>query len=364
ERFCYVYDVSKAGNFEGRNILNLPKTIEQCATLKRWDIEPLREELAESRRKLLAIRDRRVRPGKDDKILVSWNSLMIDSLARAASVLNEPRYQEAAARAARFLLDQLRRPDGRMLHCWRAGRARFDAYLDDYAFLINALVSLYQTDFDEAWIESAVQLADTMLRHFADPAGGFYFTADDHEPLIVRTKEVLESSVPSGNAMAATSLWRLGRLCGNTNFLAAADAVVQSSADLMLRAPTAMGQMLIAADMQVGPMREIVVLGDPRQGDTAQVLADLRRRYQPNHLVACRTPDRADDGGAMESAFRGKTMLAAEPTVYICENFACQAPVSGVEAALQAWDELTGQQFPERELLLGEAVAGASISRY
>jgi uncharacterized protein len=342
ERFCFVYDVSGPGNFEGRNILNLPKTLEQCAKLKGWELEPLREELAASRRKLLEVRDRRVRPGKDDKILVSWNALMIDSLARAASVLDEPRYQQAAAKAARFLLDQLRRPDGRMLHCWRAGRARFDAYLDDYAFLINALVSLYQTDFDEAWIESAVQLAETVLRHFADPAGGFYFTADDHEPLIVRNKELLESSVPSGNSMAATALWRLGRLCGNAEFLAAADGVVQLSADMMLRAPTAMGQMLIAADMQVGPMCEIVLLGDASQGDTARVLADLRHRYLPNHLVACRTPDRAGQPGALEKAFRGKTVLAAEPTVYICENFACQAPVSGVKAVLRAWNELTG----------------------
>ena len=341
ERFCDVYDVSGPGNFEGRNILNLPKTLEQCAALKDWELEPLRQELAASRRKLLEVRDRRVRPGKDDKILASWNALMIDSLARAASVLDEPRYQQAAAGAARFLLDQLRRPDGRMLHCWRAGRARFDAYLDDYAFLINALVSLYQTDFDEAWIESAVQLAETVLQHFADPAGGFYFTADDHEPLIVRNKELLESSVPSGNSMAATALWRLGRLCGNAEFLAAADAVVQLSADMMLRAPTAMGQMLIAADMQVGPMREIVLLGDASQGDTARVLADLRCRYLPNHLVACRTPDRTDQPGALEKAFRGKRLLAAEPTVYICENFACQAPVSGAEAALQAWNDLT-----------------------
>jgi uncharacterized protein len=181
----------------------------------------------------------------------------------------------------------------------------------------------------------------TVLRHFADPAGGFFFTADDHEPLIVRNKELLESSVPSGNSMAATALWRLGRLCGNASFWQPRTAVVRMSADMMLRAPTAMGQMLIAADMLVGPMREIVVLGDASQGDTARVLADLRRRYLPNHLVACRTPDRAGQPGALEKAFRGKTMLAAEPTVYICENFACQLPSPAQKAALRAWNELT-----------------------
>ena len=340
QRFCYVYDVSGLGNFEGRNILNLPKTLQQCATVKGWDLDSLRQEMAESRRKLLEVRDQRVRPGKDDKILVSWNALMIDSLARASMVLDQPRYQQAAATAARFLLAELRRPDGRMLHCWRAGRARFDAYLDDHTFLINALVSLYQTDFDESWIESAVQLADVVLRHFADPAGGFFFTADDHEALIVRNKELLESSVPSGNAMAATALVRLGSLCGNPDYLAAAEAVVGLSADMMLRAPTAMGQMLVAADMLVGPMREIVVLGDLQRVETAETLTDLRRRYLPNQVTACRTPDRINAPGVLEPIFRGKTMLAAEPTVYVCENFACQNPLSGADAVRQAWNEL------------------------
>ncbi len=332
ERFCYVYDVSGPGNFEGKNILNLPKTFEQCAKIKGWDLDSLRQEMAEARCKLLGVRDQRIRPGKDDKILVSWNALMIDSLARAARVLDQVRYHEAAAKAARFLLTELRRPDGRMLHCWRAGRARFDAYLDDYTFLINALVSLYESDFDESWIEAAVPLADVVLRHFTDPAGGFFFTADDHEPLIVRNKELLESSVPSGNSMAATALTRLGRLCGQADYLAAAESAVRISADMMLRAPTAMGQMLVAADMLVGPMREIIIVGDPHRPETAGALADLRRRYLPNQVTACRAPDCVDAPGALQPAFRGKTLVQAEPTIYVCENFACQAPISGPDA--------------------------------
>jgi len=341
ERFCYVYDVSDGGNFEGRNILNLPKTIEQCAALKGWDAASLREELAASRRKLLAVRDRRVRPGKDDKILVSWNALMIDSLARAAGALDEPDYHRAAARAARFLLTELRHPDGRLLHCWRHGRARFDAYLDDYTSMINALISLYQTDFDESWIEAAVQLAEIVLQRFADSVGdGFYFTADDHEQLIARNKDFLESSVPSGNSLAATALWRLGKLCGRTDYLEAARRVVEISTEMIQRAPSAMGQMLSAADMAIGPTAEIIILGDASRGDTAQVLADLRHRYVPNHVVACRRPGAGEEPGILQPAFAGKKMLEAEPTVFLCENFACQAPVAGREAVVRLWDRL------------------------
>ena len=341
ERFCYVYDVTDGGNFEhGKSVLNLPKTIAQCAAAKGWDEASLEEELAESRRQLLEVRNRRVRPAKDDKILLSWNALMIDAMARAASILNDPQYADAAACAARFLLTELRRPDGRLLHSWRHGRARFDAYLDDYAYLINALVSLYQGDFDESWIDAAVQLADGMIEHFSDPnGGGFFFTADDHEQLIARNKDWADSSVPSGNAMAATALLRLGKLTGRTGYLEAASTTLQAAADYLERAPSAMGQMLIAADMLLGPMPEIVIVGDPGRSPTAEVLGDLHQRYVPNLVLACRSPEAPGDRSPLEAAFEGKQLLE-EPTVYVCENFACQAPIAGPEAALATWERL------------------------
>lgn len=341
ERFCCVYDVTEAGNFEGRNILNRPKSVEQCAQRNGWDPVELQTELAESRRRLLEVRDRRVRPGKDDKVLLSWNALMIESLARAADAFDEPRYLMAAARAADFILHEMKRSNGRLLHTWRGGQAKLDAYLDDYAFLIQALVTLYESQFDERRIDEAVQLADLVLEHFADPqGGGFFYTADDHESLIARNKDFFESSVPSGNAVAAMALSRLGTLCGRSDYLQAADGIVTAAVGLMERMPSAMSQMLIAADMLAGKMPEIAIIGDPRHGDTAAVLSDLRRRYLPNRVVACRLPGLEGGSRHLASLFQGKSPCGAEPTVYLCENFACQAPISGRQAATGLWDQL------------------------
>jgi uncharacterized protein YyaL (SSP411 family) len=211
ERFAAVYDVSDRGNFEGRNILNLPQTIEQSAERIGCEAADLRAELDESRAKLLDVRSRRVRPGKDDKILLSWNALMIEAMARAGGVLGEAAYTESAVKAAEFLLAELTRDDGRLLHCWRAGQSRLDAYLDDYAYFVQALVTLYETTFDERWIEHAARLADVMLRHFGDDRhGALFYTADDHERLIVRNKDLHDSSVPSGNSVAASGSVAIG----------------------------------------------------------------------------------------------------------------------------------------------------------
>lgn len=342
ERFCYVYDVTEEGNFEGRNsILNLPKTIEQCAAVRRWDVDELRTELTDARRQLLAVRDRRVRPGKDDKVLVNWNALMIDSLARAAGALDEPRYLTAATRCAEFLLRDVRRADGRLLHGWRRGRARYDAYLDDYTFLIQSLVTLYEASFEERWIDEAVRLAEIVQEHFADEAtGGFYFTADDHEPLLTRTKDLYESSLPSGNAMAATALFRLGRLCGREDYVEAARRTLELAVGLMEQVPSATAQMLLAATTFVGPLREVVVLGHPHAPDTGAVLSDLRKRFVPDCVVACRPPDGTGSSAALASLFAGKQSRGSEPTVFVCERFACQAPVSGTAAVLDTWKRL------------------------
>jgi uncharacterized protein len=334
-RFCYVYDVSEHGNFEhGKSILNLPQTIEQCAALHQLDPTQLKAELNESREKLLAARSQRVRPGKDDKILVSWNGLMIDALARAGVILRGPLYLQAAAKAATFILQKMTREDGRLLHTYRHGQARLDAYLDDYACLINALVTLYETTFDEGWIDHAVRLADVMLARFADrDHGGFFYTADDHEQLIARNKDLHDSSTPSGNAMAATALIRLGKLTGRHDYLGAAEDTLHAGLAVMERSPTAAGQMLIALDMFLGPMPEIVILGSREQEATAETIFKLHHTSIPSRVIACRDPA----GGRhrsphLDPLFAGKSAGASEPTVFVCRDFTCQAPVSGPEA--------------------------------
>ncbi len=339
--FCYVYDVSESGNFEGHNILNLPKSIEVCAKVRHRDPEELRIELTAARIKLLDVRNRRVRPGRDDKVLVAWNGLMIDALARAAGALDQPQYLDAAMKAAGFILKEMRQPDGRLLHTWRAGKAKVDAYLDDYAALANALVSLYEATFNEQYIDDAVRLGEIMLEHFADrESGGFFYTADDQEQLIARHKDVQDGSVPSGNALAATVLVRLGKLTGRNDYLQAAEKTFRMASMLLERAPTAAGQMLLALDMYLGPTPEIVLLGNLANADTVAVVEQLRQNFIPNKVVALRAPDALGQAKSLDPIFAGKSAGPNEPTLFVCENFSCQAPMAGREAALAVVETL------------------------
>jgi len=344
ERFCCVYDVTEEGNFEGKNILHLPKSISQCASLRGWDLAELEKDLAESRALLLEVRDRRVRPGKDDKVLVSWNALMIDAMARAAGLLGDAKYLTAATRAAEFILENMRAADHRLLHSWRRGRAKLAAYLDDYAYLTNALISLYEAGFEERWIDAAVELADAMLKHFGDQQrGGFFFTADDHEELISRNKDLYDSSVPSGNGMAATALLRLGKMCGRGDYLEAADRTLDLGSAVMSEFPATAGQLLIAADMRIGPTPEIVIRGNRSHPVLENVLSSLREHFIPNSVCSCRE---MSGGGRtsthLDPLHEGKQTDDDTPTVYICEGFACQQPVSGKEPVLALWEELSG----------------------
>jgi hypothetical protein len=341
ERFCYVYDVTAVGNFEGKNILNLTKTVEQCSRVKGWDQRELEAELGNWRAKLLKERDKRVRPAKDDKILVSWNGLMIHTMARAAGILEDEKYLAAATKAAEFLLGNLRQENGRLLHTWRNGQAKFDAYLDDYAFLANAFVSLYEASFYERWIDEAVQLAEIMLDHFREPDDqGFFYTCDDQEALIARSKDIMDNATPSGNAVAATALLRLGKLCGNAAYLEAAEGVLRLGTGLMKRSAIASAQLLIALDMYLGPAPEIVVLGDKEKPETAVVLSDLRARFMPNRVVACRPSADVGESSNLAQVFAGKTKQDGAPTIFVCENSSCDAPVVGRDAALETWEKL------------------------
>ena len=340
--FCWVYDVTEEGNFEGENILNLSKSIEQHAKLRGLDEQQLRTDLAAARAKLLAVRNERIHPGLDDKVLANWNGLAIDTLAVAAGALNEPRFLEAATRAAEFIWSKMRREDGRLWHTWRHGVARGDAFLDDYASLIRAFVTLYEASFDERWIDRAITLAEIMLAHFADvEQGGFYFTADDHEQLIARQKQLSDDAVPSGNGLAAEALLRLGRLTGRQDFLDAAAGTLSAASALMREISQAAGQMLLALDFDLGPSYELVLIGDSSQGPTAEVVTAIRHRDLPPHVLACRDaaqPARRSE--ALDGLFEGKRTDAEPVSLYVCENYACQEPAQGSEAAIRAVERL------------------------
>jgi uncharacterized protein YyaL (SSP411 family) len=323
--FARVYDVTPHGNFEGANILHLPKTIAQTALLMARDASELEAELADCRAKLLERRSSRVRPGRDDKVLVAWNSLAIEAFARAGVALEEPRYVEAARRAADFILTHMRTPEGRLLHTWRAGRVHLSAYLDDYTGLAAALVPLYQATFDERYVAEAVALIDTVRLHFNDPeAPGFYFTANDHEELLLRSKDLTDNATPGGNSLAVVAVLRLGTLLGRSDYLDLAESILQQAAPFMQQMPMGAGQMLLALDFYLGPSHSLVFTGE---GATQEGLV-AQRRFLPRAVVAAREAD-ARPSELLDPKFADRDVDAVEPHLWVCEGPVCQAPVVG-----------------------------------
>jgi uncharacterized protein YyaL (SSP411 family) len=346
--------VTKEGNWEDQNILNRPKTLDQCAKLLQVDVSMLQQSLAVSRAKLFDARSRRVSPGRDDKILVSWNALMIDAMARGYQVLGDERYLVAARSAAEFILSKMRPASApqplnpsTLLHSYKDGRARFNAYLDDYASLINGLVTLYESDFQPRWLAAALELADVMIEQFWDePGGSFYFTGRDHEQLVARVRDAHDSATPSGNSLAVTSLLRLGKLTGRNDLLDKAERTLGSFATLMDQHSRATGQMLVALDFMLNRPCEIVVIpGDSTADlqDADAAIRSIRTCFLPNKVVAAPPFDRKDLPAATQTPLHQLVPLLADKksidgklTVYFCENFSCQAPAVGREAVIES----------------------------
>jgi len=329
--FCQLYDVTPSGNFEhGKSILHLPKSIPQFAAEHGLELATLQSQVEAWLEKLLQHRSLRVPPGKDDKILASWNGLMIHALALTGQVLQETRYLEAAQKAATFLLQKMSRGDGRLLHTYRLGQSKLDAYLDDYVYLINALVTLYEATHVEQWIDEAVRLAEIVLARFSDSsAPGLFFTADDHEQLIARNKDVYDSSIPSANAMAAMALLRLGKLTGRNEFLVTAEGCLVAGLSIMQKSPAASGQMLIALDWYLGPSQELVLVADSQNPATKAVLSQLQQAFLPNKVLAFRNSRVVSAlSSNLQSLFAERVAGPSGISLYICENNSCQAPLT------------------------------------
>jgi hypothetical protein len=334
--FAEVYDVTPGGNWEDHSILNRAKTYEQYARLRHVPEAELRSALAEAKKKLLEARGRRVWPGRDEKVLTAWNGLMIDAMAQAGMVLEKPVYIETAERAADFILTRMRDPSGRLLRTFMAGAApKLNAYLEDYAFILNALVSLYEASHAPRWIQSALDLAAVMIDQFWDSSdGGFFFTGRDHERLIARTKDPHDSSIPSGNSMAVTGLLRLAHLTGRRDLQEKAETTLHLFRSLMSELPSAAGQMLIALDFFLGPVQEFAVVGDPEHEETRRVLHAIHTGFRPNKVLAVKSSD-DDAPDNLIPLLAGKKSLGAV-TTYICKDFVCQAPLVGSEDVVKA----------------------------
>jgi hypothetical protein len=263
------------------------------------------------------------------KVLTSWNGLMLAAFAEAARVLDRRDYQEVAQRNADFLLSELRQENGRLLHSWKEGDARLNGYLEDYAYLIEGLLELYQTTLEPRWFVAARELAETMLTHFADSQGTLYDTSDDHEALITRPRDLRDNATPSGNAMAATILLNLAGFTNDLRYVDIAHQALVQMQPMMSQYPLGFGQWLQALSYALSQPREIAIIGDPEAADTQALLNVVRGGYRPFQVVALGAPDAQSpavpllqDRGLVEG--QGEH---ARPAAYICRNFACRAPV-------------------------------------
>jgi uncharacterized protein YyaL (SSP411 family) len=308
------FGMTERGNFEGRNI-----------PVRSGEEPP---DLPEIRRKLYSARSRRVWPGKDDKRLLSWNALMISALADAGAALGRPDYVEAAAACATFVLDQMRDAEGRLQRTWKDGRARLNAYLEDHAFLLEALISLYEATFDPRWFRAARETADTMIERFADDeAGGFFQTSSDHEELVARRKDLEDNPIPSGNSSAAYGLLRLAALTGEREYESSAVGVFRLLHRVAFEHPQGFAHLLQALDFHFSSVKEVALVGD----DTSELERVVRARFRP-HLVLA--------GGAQDGVplLEGRTPVDGRAAAYVCERFACKQPVteaSELEALLE-----------------------------
>jgi uncharacterized protein YyaL (SSP411 family) len=346
EVFGQVYGVEPDGNWQDphghgpprANILHRTKTIGQCAKLLKLGEAELRDLLARCRAKLLRVREKRVRPGLDDKALTAWNGLMIAGFAEAARATGDASYAETAAKAADFILAKMRSPDGRLLRTWSAGSApKLNAYLEDYAFLIDGLVSLYEATYAPRWISSALELTRVMLEQFWDAdGGGFFYTGRDHEALIARNKDPHDNATPSGNAVAVTALLKLVKLTGRADLADKAAATLALYRGLLAEHPLSAGQMLVALDFHLGPVEEVAVVGDPSAEPTRRVLRALGAGFAPNRVTAFKPAAGATEADAVVPLLAGKAATGGEVTTYVCRDFACQAPLVGADAAVAA----------------------------
>ncbi len=342
--FVKVFGVQSGGNFTeqstgnkpGTNILYLSKPLRETAADLKLPEQQLRNRLELSRQKLFAVREKRIHPGKDDKILVDWNGLMIAALAKGSQAFNEPKYLEAAMRAADFIQRNVRTSDGRLLHRYRDGQANIKAHAEDYAFLIWGLLELHEATFQINYLRAALDLNNELLKHFWDAnRGGFYFSADDGEALLVRSKEIYDGAIPSGNSVAMLNLLRLGRITANTDFEQKAAAIGRAFSGEIKSSPSASTQLMVALDFGIGPSYEVVIAGGSQAEDTRAMLNALRIRFIPNKVVLLKPTDQKEPEITRLAAFtKYQSSRDGKATAYVCLNYNCKLPTTEINKML------------------------------
>lgn len=328
--FCRYFDVTEYGNFEDHNILHVEVETETIARLMRVSVDELNAVIARGKQILFDAREKRIKPFRDEKMLTAWNGLMLRSFAEAARALDRNDYLGVATKNADFLLRELKRGK-RLLRTHKAGESKLNAYLEDYAYLADGLLALYEATFDLRWFEEARALAETMIEQFADnDEGGFFFTSADHEKLIARTKDWYDNATPGGNSVAANVLLKFALLTGEDGYRQRAEQILKLLKSAVMRSPSAFGHLLCALDLSLASPHEIAIIGSPQAPETKAMIAEIFNRYLPNKVVALAAPDNSKAAQTIK-LLEHRTQIEGKTTAYVCRNFYCQSPVTDAQ---------------------------------
>jgi uncharacterized protein YyaL (SSP411 family) len=341
--FSAAYNISKEGNYfeeatreqTGKNILHMKKNFPEIAHELSISEKSLERKLEEARSKLFTVRGKRLRPNKDDKILTSWNGLMIASLAKAGQAFHNHRYIEAAEKAVNFIVDKIMTPDRRLLRRYRDGEASIPAFIDDYAFFIWGMLELYEATFNPRYLKLAIELVRIMIEHFWDKEeGGFYFTADDAEQVVIRDKYAYDGAQPSGNSVALLVLGRLSKMTGIKGFEERASVMVDHFSDQVYDSPISYTFFLSALDFILGPSNEIVIVGPVKAEDTETMLNAIRGRFLPNKVLLFIPDEASSEITNIVEYTKTYSSLGGKATAYICEDFTCKKPTTDIDEML------------------------------
>ncbi len=334
ELFIESYNITDSGNYKeeaskqktGKSILFLKKSFEDLALDYKTSPSELKEKLEEARKKIFSYREKRIHPHKDDKILTDWNGIMISALAQGARILNDEELLNAAEKAINFMLTHLRTANGKLMHRFREGKAGINAYVDDYSFMIWGLIEMYQTTFETKYLKLALDLNNTLISDFWDEnIGGFYFTSDDGEQLIIRQKEIYDGAIPSGNSVAMMNLLKLSYLTGNLEFERKADIISRVFAEKIKLNPSAFTMLMSAVDFGIGPSYKLVIAGDSNAEDTKAMIEEIRKHFFPNIMLIQR-PMELESPEIDQIAYFIKLYydIDKKATAYACFNQGCK----------------------------------------
>ena len=328
-----------SGQTTGNNIPYFQDDRETLAKNIDMSLDDFNAFIEKSREKLFKVREKRIHPLKDDKILTDWNGLMIAALSQGGQVLGDEVYIDAAKNAVNFVLESLRDDNGRLMKRSRLGKAGLQPHLDDYSFMVFGLLNLYEATFDPSYLASALELTEIMIEDFSDKNGGFFIGSKDAEKLMVRAKDSYDGAIPSGNSVAALNLFRLGKITGNTKWTDLGYSTLKAFTDKAKQSPTGFAHMLTAFMFDFKNPKEVVLVGDSNDPETQKTISAIRKNYSPNKVILFKDVSNPDALLQVAPWTKDHVMINGSPTFYVCENFACKQPTTSLDLAMKYMNE-------------------------